>query len=91
MAITGWFQSADKMSDWMVESMQEIVSKLKKEQRRFSYTDVHVDSPGTLSAIYRRQAAARHPELAITSGSMEKSQPRARISARWNRDMVDSR
>ena len=69
------------MSDWMVESMQEIVSELKKEQRKFSYTDVRVDSLGTLSAIYRRQVAARHPELAFTSGSLEESQPRTRISA----------
>jgi hypothetical protein len=29
-----WRQSADTMSDWVVESMQEVVSELKKEQRR---------------------------------------------------------
>ena len=75
-------------SDWMVESMQEIVSELKKEQRKFSYTDVRVDSLGTLSAIYRRQVAARRPELAFTSRSMEESHPRTRNSAKWNRDMV---
>jgi hypothetical protein len=63
------------MSDWVVESMQEIVSELRKEQRKFSYyyTDVRVDSLGTLSAIYRRQVAARGPELAFTSGPVEES------------------
>jgi hypothetical protein len=34
MALIGWRQSADTMSDWVIESMQEIVSELKKEQRR---------------------------------------------------------
>jgi hypothetical protein len=38
MALIGWRQSADTMSDWVVESIQEIVSELKKEQRRlFQY------------------------------------------------------
>ena len=35
MAPIGWKQSGDTMSDWVVESMQEIVGELKKEQRRF--------------------------------------------------------
>ena len=34
MTLIGWRQSADTMSDWVVESMEEIVSELKKEQRR---------------------------------------------------------
>jgi hypothetical protein len=34
MALIGWRQSADTMSDWVVESMQEIVSELRKEQRK---------------------------------------------------------
>jgi hypothetical protein len=33
MALIGRLQSGDTMSDWVVESMQEIVSELKKEQR----------------------------------------------------------
>jgi hypothetical protein len=33
MALIDWRQSPDAMSDWVVESMQEIVSELKKEQR----------------------------------------------------------
>ena len=35
MALIGWRQSTDTVSDWVVESMQEIVSELKKEQRMF--------------------------------------------------------
>ena len=34
MDLIGWRRSADAMSDWVVESMQEIVSELRKEQRR---------------------------------------------------------
>jgi hypothetical protein len=34
MALIVWRQSVDTMSDWAVESMQEIVSELKKEQRK---------------------------------------------------------
>ena len=34
MALIDWRQSTDIMSDWVVESLQEIVSELKKEQRR---------------------------------------------------------
>jgi hypothetical protein len=42
MVIIGWQPSADIMSDWAVESMQEIVSELKKEQRRlFLYRCPH--------------------------------------------------
>src|SRR5712672_2769474 len=33
MTLIGWLQSVDTMSDWAVESMQEIVSQLNKEQR----------------------------------------------------------
>src|SRR6267154_1402275 len=33
MALISWRQSADTMSDWLVESMQEIVSELRKEKR----------------------------------------------------------
>jgi hypothetical protein len=51
--------------------MQEIVGELKKEQRRLFYTDVCVGSLGTLSVTYRRQVAARRPELAFTSRSVE--------------------
>jgi hypothetical protein len=36
MALIGWRQLADTMSDWVAESMQEIVSELKKEQRKLS-------------------------------------------------------
>ena len=53
MALIDWRQSADITSDWVVESMQEIVSELKKEQRRL-FTDVNVDGLGTLSATNRR-------------------------------------
>ena len=35
MALIGWRRSADTVSDLVVESMQEIVSELKKEQRGF--------------------------------------------------------
>jgi hypothetical protein len=34
MVLIGWQQSTDIMSDWVVECMQEIVSELKKEQRK---------------------------------------------------------
>jgi hypothetical protein len=33
MALIGWLELADTMSDWVAESMQEIVNELKKEQR----------------------------------------------------------
>jgi len=33
MALIRWRQSADITSDWVLESMQEIVGELKKEQR----------------------------------------------------------
>jgi hypothetical protein len=36
MALISWRQSTNVMSDWVVESLQEIVSELKKEQRRLS-------------------------------------------------------
>jgi hemolysin-activating ACP:hemolysin acyltransferase len=70
MALIGWRQSADTMSDWVVESMQEIVIELKKEQRRL-FLNRYPRSLGTLSATYRRQVAARRPELAFTSRSVE--------------------
>ena len=62
---------ANTMSDRAVESMQEIVSELKKEQRRSLLCCV--DGLETLSATYRRQVAARRLELAFTSRSMEES------------------
>jgi hypothetical protein len=44
MALIGWRQSVDIMSDWVLESIQEIVSKLNKAERRFiPIPDVHVD------------------------------------------------
>jgi hypothetical protein len=51
MASIGWLQSADTMSDWVVESMQEIVSKLNKAERRFIPTpDVYNIRLGILSS-----------------------------------------
>ena len=59
------------MSDRVVESMQEIVGELKKEQRTlFVYC---VDNLETLSSTYRRQVASRHLDLAFTSRSVEES------------------
>jgi hypothetical protein len=75
-ALIGLRQSADTTSDRVVESMQEIVSELKKEQRRL-FTGVHVDGLGTLSATNRRQVAARRSELAVTSRSVEEPFDRA--------------
>ena len=46
MASIGWRQSADIMSDRVIETMQEIVRKLNKAERMF---DVHIDKPGILS------------------------------------------
>jgi hypothetical protein len=44
MALIGWRQSANIMSDWMLESVQEIVSKLNKAERRFiPIPNVHID------------------------------------------------
>jgi hypothetical protein len=40
MALIGWRQLADIMSDWVIETMQEIVSKLNKAERM---PDVHID------------------------------------------------
>jgi hypothetical protein len=35
---------ADRISDWMIETMQEIVSKLNKAERRFiPMPDVQID------------------------------------------------
>jgi hypothetical protein len=43
-ALISWQQSADTMSDWVIESMQEIVNKLNKAERRFiPIPDVHID------------------------------------------------
>jgi hypothetical protein len=58
MALIGWRQSANIMSDWVVESMQEIVSELKKEQRRLS-----------LSRCPRRQPGNTEHDLQATSCS----------------------
>ena len=59
------------MSDSVVESMQEIVSELKKEHRMFiTMANVHITT-GVLSATYRRQVAARCPELDFTSRPLE--------------------
>jgi hypothetical protein len=45
MALIGWRQSAvDTMSDWVAESMQEIVGKLNKADCRFiPIPSVHID------------------------------------------------
>jgi len=75
-AFIGWQQSADTMSDWVVtvESMQEIVSEIKKEQRRLYLYQCPRRQPGnTKRDLYRRQIAARGPGLAFTSRSMEES------------------
>ena len=39
------WQEADRISDWMIETMQEIVNKLNKAERTFILTmpDVHTD------------------------------------------------
>ena len=76
MALIGWQQSVDTMSDWMVtvESMQEIVSEIKKEQRRlFLYQCPRRQLGNTERNLYRRQIAARGPGLAFTSRSVEES------------------
>jgi hypothetical protein len=77
MALIGSRQSADTISDWVVECMQEIVSELKKEKRKLFLYRYPRRQPGTLSATYRRQVAARRPELAFTSRSVEEPYPRA--------------
>ena len=44
MALIGWRQSADITSDRVLETMQKIVSKLNKAERRFiPIPDVHLD------------------------------------------------
>jgi hypothetical protein len=76
MALIYWRQFVDTTSDWVVESMQEIVSELKKDQRKLFPYQCPRGRPGTLSATRRRQVAARGPELAFTSRSVEEPQPR---------------
>jgi hypothetical protein len=45
MALIDWRQSPDITSDWLLETMQEIVSKLNKAERRFIPTpDVRIDN-----------------------------------------------
>jgi hypothetical protein len=46
MGLIGWRQSVDTTSDWVVESMQEIVSELKKEQRRLFLYQCPCKQPG---------------------------------------------
>jgi hypothetical protein len=42
------------MSDWVIESIQEIVSKMNKAERGlFPICDVLIDDPGVLSPICR--------------------------------------
>ena len=73
MALFGWRRS-DTMSDWVVESMQEIVRELKKEQRRlFLYRCPRRQHRNSKRDLYRRQVAARGPELAFTSRPVEES------------------
>ena len=44
MALISWRQSGDTMSDCVVESLQEIVNKLNKAERRsISMPDVLID------------------------------------------------
>jgi hypothetical protein len=44
MALIDWRQSVDITSDWVLETVQEIVSKLNKAERRlFPIPDVHID------------------------------------------------
>ena len=41
----GLRQQTDRISDWVIETMQEIVSKLNKAERRFiPMPDVHIDN-----------------------------------------------
>ena len=58
MALIGWRQSVDITSDWVLESMQEIVGELKKEQRGlFPYR------------CWRRQPGNTERDLQVTSCS----------------------
>ena len=43
------WQQADMISDWMIETMQEIVNKLNKAERTFIFTipDVHINDRKT--------------------------------------------
>ena len=61
------------MVDWVIESIQEIVSKINKAERElFHVPDVH--SPrrrSGLSPTDRRQGAAGRSTLAFPSGSLD--------------------
>ena len=61
------------MVDWVLESIQEIVSKINKAERElFNVSNVQcLRKRLGLSPIYRRQAAAKRSEVAFTSGSLE--------------------
>ena len=70
--------------------MQEVASKLNKAERTsiFTIPDVHIDDMSSERDLNRGQVATGRPELAVTSRSVEKPQPRTRISAQRNGNMV---
>ena len=63
------------MPDWMIESIQEIVSKMNKAERElFQVPNVQcLHKRPVLSLTYRRQIGAGRSALAFTSGSLEES------------------
>jgi hypothetical protein len=63
------------MSDRVIESIQEIVSKMNKAERGLFHILCR-RRPGALSVIYRCQGATERPEMAFATRSMEESQPR---------------
>ena len=74
------WQEADRISDWMIETMQEIVNKLTRQNvRLFLLCPMSTLTTGNTTDcdLNRRQVAAGRPELAVTSGSVEEPQPRA--------------
>ena len=61
------------MVDWVIESIQEIVSKMNKAERELFHVP-NLQCPRRrlgLSAAYRRQVAAGRSAMAVTSGSLE--------------------
>jgi hypothetical protein len=65
----GWRQQADKISDYVIENMQEIVSGMNVAERRLTpIPNVGIDNT---EPDLRRQVAAARPEVAFTSRSLE--------------------
>ena len=87
MALIDWRQSTDIMSDWVVESLQEIVSELKKEQRRLFLCRCLRREPGNLNAESDLQATS----CSKMSGTGFRLQTRGRtMTSRTNLDIVEA-